>query len=200
MKEESTVTTELKGMSNWREELMQKYDGIFGDRKLPMTQTCMCWGLEVQDGWRKLLEELCFKLHVLETHTGIRVRALQVKEKYGTLRFYISSDASGCDAKIAEAMHDIVQSVVSDAERESGQICEVCGEYASTRVDGWYSTLCTKHAFEDERTLSDYEAGTLSPEDKAKYDEHEARKDEFFKKLQKERKDVYDTEKITPDA
>ena len=42
-----------------QEKIFNKYPKIFGDRTKPMTETCMCWGLEVGDGWYNLIDVLC---------------------------------------------------------------------------------------------------------------------------------------------
>lgn len=46
-----------------KEELQQKlfkrYPRLFAERFKPMTETCMCWGCDVGDGWYNLLDSLC---------------------------------------------------------------------------------------------------------------------------------------------
>lgn len=39
--------------------LCEKYPAIFADRNKPMTETCMCWGMECEDGWFHLIDTLC---------------------------------------------------------------------------------------------------------------------------------------------
>jgi len=81
----------------------------------------------VGPGWGKLIEKIWVSLPkdaLIE----------QVKEKYGTLRFYVSS--------VGQDVWDVIDAV----ERESGTICEVCGEPGKTRYDmSWYMTLCESH-------------------------------------------------------
>ena len=60
--------------------------------------------------------------------------ATQVKEKFGTLRFYYN----GGD--------DFIDGVVSFAEGMSSEVCEYCGNKGKTRHGGWVRTLCDKHA------------------------------------------------------
>lgn len=62
------------------------------------------------------------------------VIAVQVKEKFGTLRFYYA----GGD--------EVVRGMVSMAESMSAVTCEVCGNAGSTRGSGWLTTLCDEHA------------------------------------------------------
>jgi hypothetical protein len=58
----------------------------------------------------------------------------QVKEKFGTLRFYYS----GGD--------DSIDGMVRMAESMSAVTCEECGVPGRIRHGGWISTLCDEHA------------------------------------------------------
>jgi hypothetical protein len=99
-------------------QLCDKYPKIFADRYKSPQETCMCWGLEVGDGWYDLIDILCTALTYTfttsikvdeedgrrlgiepcvntkgETSYYFRVEppqvvADQVKEKFGELRFY----------------------------------------------------------------------------------------------------------------
>lgn len=62
-----------------------------------------------------------------------QVVAIQVKEKFGTLRFYYY----GGD--------DIVQAYVNMAESMSSVTCETCGSPGITRSGGWIQALCDIH-------------------------------------------------------
>jgi len=57
-------------------------------------------------------------------------RAFQVKEKYGTLRFYMDLPT------------DEMFSLIDEAEEQSAHTCEVCGKPGEERYGGWVSTLC----------------------------------------------------------
>jgi len=67
-----------------------------------------------------------------------QVVASQVKEKYGTLRFYYD----GGD--------DRITGMVYLAEGMSEVTCEQCGAPGETRSDGWVRTLCETHYQEKE--------------------------------------------------
>ena len=58
----------------------------------------------------------------------------QVKEKFGTLRFYYT----GGD--------DAIDGMVRMAESMSGVTCEECGKPGTRVGGGWVSTLCKEHA------------------------------------------------------
>jgi hypothetical protein len=57
----------------------------------------------------------------------------QVKEKFGTLRFYYT----GGD--------DEISGMVRMAESMSGVTCEECGSPGETKGNGWLVTLCETH-------------------------------------------------------
>lgn len=79
-------------------EIFEKYPKIFGDKDKPMTETCMCWGLEVPSCWLPIIDELCnamthmkYTQYCKEFDGGIKfpqVVAEQVKSKFNQLRFY----------------------------------------------------------------------------------------------------------------
>jgi hypothetical protein len=57
----------------------------------------------------------------------------QIKEKFGTLRFYYT----GGD--------DVIDGMVRMAESMSGVTCETCGNPGQQRGGGWIRTLCDHH-------------------------------------------------------
>jgi hypothetical protein len=66
----------------------------------------------------------------------------QVKEKFGTLRFYYT----GGD--------DEISGMVRMAESMSGVTCEECGSPGETKGQGWVVTLCETHrTAREEKTL-----------------------------------------------
>lgn len=68
-------------------------------------------------------------------------RASQVKEKYGTLRFYMSS--------ANDKMYDMIE----DAESKSAVTCEECGQPGELRGGGWLRTLCDVHAIRQDGSV-----------------------------------------------
>ena len=74
-------------------EILEKYPKIFKNKDLPMTQTCMCWGLEVPDSWLPTIDILCNSLQNSGYTSGEcrqtpQLVADQVKSKFNQLRFY----------------------------------------------------------------------------------------------------------------
>ena len=130
------------------EKLYEKYPTIFMHKDLPVTQSLMCFGFDFDDGWFKLMDELCEKLELIEKTTGIKVVAQQCKEKFAGLRVYVHMEFP-TDTKSVEIWQDIIYGILNGAENKSFQTCEKCGEYGRVRVSrGWHKTLCDTHAKE----------------------------------------------------
>lgn len=87
------------------------------------------WGFDVGDGWFNIIYNLSEKLSKEEG-----TYALQVKEKFGGLRFYISS---GSDEDF---------DTIDKAENESYRTCELCGKEGRRRRGGWIKVLCDECA------------------------------------------------------
>lgn len=83
-------------------------------------------------GWRPLVGRLYDSLLA----AGWDGRLVQVKEKFGGLRFYVEREPLEVRRLIYAAMD------------ESERTCEVCGETGEpvTRASGWRNTLCALHA------------------------------------------------------
>lgn len=134
--------------------LCAKYPKIFRDRNAPPTQTCMTWGFECSDGWYDVIDVLCAQIqaHVdsqirsqqYKIESGklsqedaipedeLQVVAVQVKEKFGGLRFYVNN------------ADDRVYGMIDMASAMSYRICEQCGKPGAPGGTGWIETLCNE--------------------------------------------------------
>lgn len=172
-------------------KLFEKYPKIFRQHTLPMSQTCMCWGIETGDGWYNIIDKLCaiiqhhadwrrkdrardlrfnralnralqgdksylikyhsfkgkisdYSLKRVEEDIAVatfvevkpkfpKIEAVQVKEKFGTLRFYTNySD-------------EYIDGAISMAEHMSSITCETCGKPGELQGKGWLYTACEEH-------------------------------------------------------
>jgi hypothetical protein len=107
---------------------------IKGDIK----DTAMARGFEHDDGWFDILWRLCEELEPLvaefEQAGGQKFEVLQVKEKFGGLRFYVNCRKEGA-----------IRQRIGIAVDESFRTCEICGQPGTLREDSWIKTLCDEH-------------------------------------------------------
>lgn len=116
-------------------QLCQKHPRIFVQRHGPMDDTAMCWGFDCGDGWFTLLDVLCRELQgQTDKHGAPQLEAVQVKEKFGALRFYVTTS------------NEVQQALVRMTEFLSMRTCEECGAPGQLSTnDGWYATRCAAH-------------------------------------------------------
>jgi len=137
----------MKIKEEFDKRMCETYPDIFRERNLPMSETCMCWGFDIGPGWYDIIEIACKQIKFISDQTGVEIVAKQIKEKFGTLRFYIGvywpkdSKISNEEIGITE---DIIDTIINNAEMMSANTCEECGEPGSLRVNGWLVTLCEK--------------------------------------------------------
>ena len=92
---------------------------------------------EMEPGWRKAFgEEMCEELReeLLKYNSLSSFRIVQIKEKFGGLRFYVTNVPPKSD------IYDIIHKY----ENLSYEICTECGQPAHQYSDGWIYTLCDK--------------------------------------------------------
>jgi len=88
-----------------------------GEKVMPS----ICYGLECGDGWYDLIYTLCSQIanYIKWNEKDCKVQVLQVKEKFGGLRFYTN------------AVPDKIRGMINMAEAMSYKICDVCGNKGS---------------------------------------------------------------------
>lgn len=129
-------------------QLFHKHAVLFKDSNV---------ALEVGDGWYTLLDKLCevltFKFNcalkelenckedkMLDTYRAILddeaerlPKVLQIKEKFGALRFYV----------IGASAEALIQ--IDFAEHLSSSVCEICGAIGQIAVNsGWMQSMCER--------------------------------------------------------
>jgi hypothetical protein len=90
-----------------------------GHTKTPRDSS-MCYGFECGDGWYQILYDLSKALtEYLLLHPSLTLEVMQVKSKFGNLRFYVE----GGDA--------ITEEIIFRARQYADVICEISGETKS---------------------------------------------------------------------
>jgi len=114
------------------ENLIKKYNHLFTKNG---REPFAMFGFECGDGWYDLLEELIDQIDRYFTHKHKGVpdgfAIVQVKEKFGGLRFYV------------EGADDAIYELIRFAETLSYKTCEFCGSNQNImHSTGWIVTAC----------------------------------------------------------
>lgn len=123
-------------------KLVKEFPIIFKDYGGDMRKTCMAWGISVNDGWFDLIRNLCKEINNIIKGTDLKVIADQVKEKFGTLRFYYHIDFNSSKCKEIEKISNEISIIINNYEEKSAKICEVCGKQGKLIGENWLTTLC----------------------------------------------------------
>ena len=114
--------------------------GAWMKEQFPKMFTDQRTDLNIGKGWWVIVESLCRGIQQYidavnksKPDTVEQVVVTQVKEKFGTLRFYYT----GGDA--------YVDGMVRMAGTWSSHCCEECGDKGSMQNTGWIKTLCERH-------------------------------------------------------
>ena len=119
----------------------------------------MRYGLNVEDGWYDLIHNLSKNIESEAKNAGIDPEsndwplAIQVKEKFGSLKFYCLTGSAVDQKRTLEVYGEILsyrplpsnQSIavlILEAEKKSIEICESCGSKGVLRGEGRLKTLC----------------------------------------------------------
>jgi hypothetical protein len=119
-------------------QLFAKYPSIFREIGGKPEETCMAFGIECGDGWHDLIDALCEQIdfHVNWTNRitptyKFGVVAAQVKEKFGSLRFYVDfiydHNLDQPAMKRISASIERVGGMIAMAEAISAKTCGACG-------------------------------------------------------------------------
>jgi len=146
------------------DKLYAKYPLLFEQKDWDNTQTAMCWGIGVGNGWYNIIDTVCAEiqelieepLHTIALYEKFlldkpdhenasyfkesitkakekvvpQVQIAQVKEKWGSLRIYLTY------------YNPQINSILSFAESMSFKTCEKCGKPGTPSRSGWIVVLC----------------------------------------------------------
>ena len=118
--------------------LLERYPLILQDMYGDCKETCMCWGIETGNGWYNLLDMLMGYLQWQTNNNNYpQVIASQIKEKYGGLRFYYSTEGGA-----SEDYDNNISTIIDYVSYLSEHTCEDCGKKGKKRKGSWIVTLC----------------------------------------------------------
>lgn len=84
---------------------------------------------QVPEAWRSIVDKMIDDLFA----AGWDGRLSQIKEKFGSLRFYIPHNTEATDE------------IINKAEADVTKVCIQCGKPATGRTDGWITYVCDEH-------------------------------------------------------
>jgi hypothetical protein len=117
------------------DRLVREFPNLYRDRNGTEDVTRMCDGFP-GDGWFDLLYEASQKIEAailaLPESERPKYKACQVKEKFGTLRFYMDGPST-----------PEMDAAIRVAEDKSCKTCEYCGAPGKATRGGWVKTLCS---------------------------------------------------------
>lgn len=91
------------------------------------------YGLAVGPGWYDLVDACDRAL----TMVAPDYKVLQIKEKFGGLRYYITD--------VPPDALELTQGIITAAEELASHTCEECGQPGTLRSEFWYRTQCDEH-------------------------------------------------------
>ena len=123
--------------------LFDRYPSIFARHDPAAEPAPIQWGIQCGDGWLRIIEALCDVLSAVEVEgASKRIEAVQVKEKFGVMRFY------------ARNASEMQSGMIRMAEAMSARTCEICGSPGvMMNRDGWYKVRCELHSKARRRSL-----------------------------------------------
>jgi len=104
--------------------------------RFPLQFDCQHIGHDWPDGWHALVADVCEKVD----RSGLDIRWVQIKEKFGTLRLYWTNHS-----RAANPFFEQIGKLIQETEEASSSTCCKCARrgYATT-VGGWWLTLCVE--------------------------------------------------------
>ena len=111
-------------METFEERMIAKYPDNFRE----------CFDFCIGEGWEPIVEKLIGMVVAVKPD----IKIVQIKEKFGGLRFYVDS-----------ANKD-VNYLIECAEEASERTCEVCGKEGKIVGKNWLQCLCPEHGGYDE--------------------------------------------------
>lgn len=103
-------------------------------------KTCMAWGLAIGDGWYEPIKKAFLQIEELNKKSkDEKVIADQVKEKFGELRVYYSTE--GYLNREVSDLEKEVRKIIHELENTCAETCEICGAHVEKSNTRW-AVLC----------------------------------------------------------
>lgn len=129
--------------------LCSDFPYLYRGRKKSLKESLMSFGFECGDGWFEIIYRLSQSIEAIARKNGLDPtsddwpEAVQVKEKFGTLSFYLKGSAAPYLKQIIEA------------HEQSSKTCELCGKPGKLTGQSWIRVLCTNCQLAESKKFPD---------------------------------------------
>ena len=166
-------------------KLLKRFPLMYRGFYSPMSQTCMCWGFEIGNGWEAILWQLSLAIEDELNYSWLQKKAYWLKflasRSWNRLIYRLSpvgtKTLSGlkrlvwfpyCGFEVTQVKEkyatlrfycdgsDRIQDLVDLAERASEQTCEDCGKQGKCRGGSWFYTACPEHSKDQDLDPEDW--------------------------------------------
>jgi hypothetical protein len=125
------------------DQLVQKHPVLFsqhrsGQKHTPFSHS----GFQIGAGWLNIIDNLATSIEKLCPDDVASIEVIQVKEKFGGLRFYYGFAKT---SNIDQETKNQIEQLVKKAEDRCLNTCEACGEPGQLRKGNWLRVLCDTH-------------------------------------------------------
>ena len=115
-----------------QDKLYKKYPLIFKKRAMPPSQSALYFGIQCGDGWFDIIDLLCENIQQYAMLANVEITAVQVKSKFGLLRFYVDYHGTSSEDKsfirgmirMAESMSSVVEEKKAPVEEKKAPVEE----------------------------------------------------------------------------
>jgi len=122
-----------------QEKLYEDFPILYTQHTWSIRESCMPWGFDTGSGWEPIIRKLSEKIEKFNQELVARdplaqtIQAVQVKEKFGSLRTYMNYEP------------EEIQPWLKEAYEASTVTCDVCGKPGTLGGKYWLSTRCEEH-------------------------------------------------------
>lgn len=126
------------------------------------------FGIECGEGWKGIYQPIIDYIedYNKDKEGEDKIEIYQIKEKFGTLSFYVSKKT------------DELRKMIEDAEAESYHVCEICGRHINKQIveHHWIYPMC-RECYDGMKTKQEKIMEELENKVKAKRKKRENSKD-----------------------
>jgi hypothetical protein len=122
--------------------LLEKYPHLFKNLKEDIYKSCMGWGLEVDSGWYWVIDLMAEKLENVRKVSGVSCVFDQIKEKFGTSRFYYHGSFDFNNSKIKRILYyNFIYKIFPSIEIRHSLKLNVISDFIG-RIVGEHESIC----------------------------------------------------------